>query len=395
MGLAGPLLPVTSDVRESFASAVAQTWVFEPLVSFDERGSLVPILAAQVEPGGKGKLRLRLRPATFSDGTPLTEADVIRSLASNHLRAVHAGDALEVDAEDSVTPLDVHLVRTLISRSTPGGEVGTGPFAVVSQSDAKIVLKRRVPAADRINEVVLLGYASEREAFVRTLRGDANLVRLPEPRNLEFFEGVPRLRVIRAKGPAVHALGFNQRRLGREERTALVRALLPGLISSAAYGEACVPVLSSATFAPLPPGRRLDIIVPRALEDKLALAVRRGLGQRGGEVRALDVSAYFEALRTGDYDLAIGRPLVWPPSSAGMNWRTGSPSNLLGYSNPRVDAALDRADWAGAQRELEADPPAVFFCTQQRLAVVDARVMDARLGPYGVFETLPEWRVSP
>ncbi len=395
IALAGPLLPITSEARERPTSSVAQTWVFEPLALFDERGALVPKLAAQVERISRRKLRVRLRPELFSDGAPLTEADVIRSLALHHLRALHVGDALEIDADDNVTPVDLLLVRTLIARPTPGGEVGTGPFSVTSQSAEQIVLARRTPREGFINEVVLRAFATEREAFVRTLRGDADLLRLPEPRDLEFFDGVPRLRVIRAPGPAVHAVAFNPRRLGREERSALVRALRPDSISSVAYGAACVPVLSRATGAPPPPGRRLDILVPREIDDKLALAVRRALGGRGGEVRALDLGAYFDALKAGDFDLAIARPLIWPPSAAALSWRSAAPTNYVGYSNPRVDAALDEADWDGAQRELDADPPAAFFCTQERLAVVDARVRDARLGPYDFFETLPEWQVSP
>lgn len=392
--LVGPLVPIASTMRETSAR-VAQGWVFEPLAALDERGVLVPRLAESIERVGPRKLRVRLRAASFSDGAALTDEDVIRGLASSQLRAVRTGDALEIEGDSGVTPIELLVGRTLIGRMTPGGEVGTGPFAVASQSVEQIVLFRRTPVAGRINEVVLRGFATERDTFVRTLRGDADLVRLPEPRNLEFFEGVPRLRIVRAPGPSVHAVAFNPRRLGREERLALVGALRPEPISSLAYGEGCVPVPSLATGAPLPPGRRLDILVLKTADVKLALAVRRGLGPRGGEVRAAEVDAYFAALKVGDFDLVVARPQVWPPSAAGLSWRSGAATNYLGYSNPRVDAALDESDWAGARRELEADPPAAFFCTQERVAAVDARVIDARLGPNDSFETLPEWRVSP
>ncbi len=391
----GPLLPVTAETGERSSSLVAQQWVFEPLASFDERGALRPRLASRIEFVDRRKLRAWLRPATFSDGTPLTEADVVRSLAANHLRAVRVGDALEIETDDTTAPLDQLLVRTLVSRASSGGDLGTGPFIVDSQTAGQVVLKRRTSSAGDISEIVLRSFASDRDAFIRTLRGDADVLRLAETRALDFFEGVPRMRIVRAPGSAVHAAAFNPRRLGKEERVALVRALRVEAISAAAYGEGCVPVPSHATGEPPPPGRRLDILVPRGTDEKLALAIRRALGPRGGEVRSLEFGAYFDALKAGDFDLAIARPLVWPPSAAGLIWRSESHNNYVGYSNAAVDAALDQGNWAAARHELEVDPPAVFFCTQERLAVVDARVVDARLGPFEFFESLPDWHVSP
>ena len=76
------------------------------------------------------------------------------------------------------------------------------------------------------------------------------------------------------------------------------------------------------------------------------------------------------------------------------NFHTGSPLNF-GYSNPRVDAALEAGDLQAATKALEKDPPVDFICREERIAVVDARIKNAQLGPFGLLETLPEWEVSP
>jgi hypothetical protein len=74
--------------------------------------------------------------------------------------------------------------------------------------------------------------------------------------------------------------------------------------------------------------------------------------------------------------------------------RTGGPANANGYSNARVDRALDDGDWAAAREALRDDPPGALICTRDRLAVVDARIKDPRLGPTDLLETLPDWEVA-
>ena len=97
---------------------------------------------------------------------------------------------------------------------------------------------------------------------------------------------------------------------------------------------------------------------------------------------------------SGAFDMVTARPLRWPPSSIALVWRTGAPYNIFGYSNRTVDRALDASDWAGAEAALRDDPPAALVCTHQLTAVVDARIVNPRLGPYEILETLPEWEVA-
>ena len=129
--------------------------------------------------------------------------------------------------------------------------------------------------------------------------------------------------------------------------------------------------------------------------DRFALAVRRRMADRGGNADIEPSTEVVKRLQQRQFDLATTRILVWPSSMAALAWRTGSPGNLIGYSNPAVDAALDAGDWAAAQAALHDDPPAAFVCTHDRYAVVDARIKNPTLGPYDLLETLPDWEVEP
>ena len=121
--------------------------------------------------------------------------------------------------------------------------------------------------------------------------------------------------------------------------------------------------------------------------------MRRSLGTRGGAVQVAELKDFVSHLQSGDFDLATVRPRIWPPITAALIWRTGSPDNLLHYSNPAVDAALDARDWLGARRALEQDPPGALVCVAPALVVLDARIRNASLDS-AFKESIPQWEVS-
>jgi hypothetical protein len=241
--------------------------------------------------------------------------------------------------------------------------------------------------------VRLVAYPTPREAFSHTLKGDANLIIEMEPRMREFFDGVPSLRVLRETGHNADAVMFNAR-LSRAERVALAGALASEQVRELAYenGE-CAESGQAHAEPSTPSGPPLEVVSWGPFE-RLAMSVRRGLAERGGEVVSLSVPEALKRVRSGQFDLFLARPIMWPPSAMTLNWRTGSPDNLTGYSNKLVDAALDSGDWAAAKAALLDDPPAAFICTREKIAVVDARIKNAMLGPWEILETLPEWEIS-
>ncbi len=126
--------------------------------------------------------------------------------------------------------------------------------------------------------------------------------------------------------------------------------------------------------------------------DRAGLAIRRGLGSRGGDLIRLGPD---EAWYARDHGIAIDNVLVWPPVIGALYWKTNGPWNVSGYSNPAYDAAVEAGDFERAEVELKRDPPVLFLCRRERIAAVDARLKNATLGSWGLLDTLPDWEVSP
>jgi hypothetical protein len=384
-----------SPVKEANFAAIARPWVFERFVSLDARGELTPALATRVGRGEGSIIRLEL-PASgcFSDGTPIEEGDLIRSLEAAGLLVTGKGRSFSVSSRQQGMPTDALLLHAVLFRGSPGHHVGSGPFTIVSQTQSELRLLRRAPRPDRINEVRLISFPSPREAYIHTLRGDANFLYDLEPRWVELFQGVPSVQVLRILPKNTDSLMFNGR-MPRAERRALAAALNAEPVRQMAYGgsECAESRTASAAEAAVPAGPPLRILSWGSFE-RLGLAARRALGERGGEVSFLEPEQLLSRLERGNYDLVTAHPNGWPPSSLALVWRTGAPENLTGYSNARLDRAIDAGDWAAAAEALRDDPPAAFVCTRDFFAVLDARIRNARFGPSEILETLPDWEVK-
>jgi len=396
IALWGPLGQLRPTDTEGALASIAASWIFDKIASVDDTGRLRPSFATAIErlPGSRYRIALG-RQRTFSDGSPVTDEDVIRSLTGSGLRVEPSGEGdFLVEAHDPGLPPEALILNTLIYRKTNGQFLGSGPFFVASESEHELRLVRRNAQRDHVNEVRLIAYATSRDAFSHTLKGDANLIFDLEPRWREFFDGVPSLRVLKTAGRSTDALIFNSA-LSRQERLALAATLTAEPVRDQAYGDADCSESRTASpeQVPLPPGRPLEVLGWGPFE-RLALSARRGLGERGGEVTVAPPAEVLSRMKARRFDLVTARPLMWPPSTMSLIWRTGAPQNLSGYSNPALDKALDAGDWAAAEAALRADPPAAFVCTRDKLAVVDARIKNARLGPYEILETLPEWEVT-
>jgi len=388
----GPLGELAPTGNETALASIAQPWVYERLVTIDAAGELRPSLAATVDRLSNKELRVEVRrDATFSDGTPVTDVDVIQSLEPAGLRAIKSDGALLIESRQEGLPADALLLNALVFRRVQDKFLGTGPFAVASQTPTELRLARRIPAAGRINDVRIIAYDTPRDAFAHTLKGDTNLIVDVESRWLEFFKGVPSLQIIRGTGRSTDSILFNPE-LPRSERLQLERILGSQRVRDLAYdGGECAE--GSGGDEPGPPAGRPLRVVSWGPFERLALASRRVLADRAGEVSQLVPEEAVSRVRNRDFDLVTARPLRWPPSALALVWRTGAPYNLIGYSNPAVDRAVDAGDWRAAHAALREDPPGAFVCTREQIAVVDVRIVNPRLGPYEALETLPEWEI--
>ncbi len=391
IAVSGPLDRVAPDARSW--SVVARALVFERMVTIGQTGELVPALAAKVENAGSQGLRVWLRPgARFSDGTPVAFAHVASSVDQLRLQVLDEGSSLLFRSTDASAPTELLLWQTFVFHRARDRVIGTGAFVVEEEDASHVLLTRRYPAPGFIDKVRLNSYPTPQDAFAHTLKGDADMLPEVDRRWIEFFEGVPRLHILRASGNLANMIAFNPRRLTRQERVALAGIFGRGEVRQLAFGTDCPPPPQRPEVEPLPAGRPLELLT-LPLFYRFAAAARRELGARGGAIREVEAQEFLNALRAGDFDLAAIRPVVWPPLMSALVWRTGGESNLLGYSNPAVDAALDARDWKAAQRALDADPPGANVCAAPSVVVLDARIRTPGLEAGGFIEGLPQWEV--
>ncbi len=392
----GELAPFHPRSTTSFTTAALEL-VYQPVLRVGEGGELLAGCVRGWERIAPDRIRLELDPALrFSDGSSVGQGDVVRSLAASGLEARAAGSWVEVGRGASPNPLEVALLYTLVFREGDPAPLGTGPFRLVEADARHIFLERVRPESGRVARVEIEAVPTSRDAFAKALRGEANAVAGLDERQSELMEGVPALRVVRGAAPHAVAVVMNALRFSQEERIALAGSLpLPDL--ARAYGGNCVPLDAPEARDPAPPGRSLQVAasthdpgLPRA-----ALALRRALGPRGGDLALEQVTLSRRRAATGDFDVVVATVVAWPPVVLGWFARTGAGANFAGYSNPRVDEAFDRGDLTAVMDELRRDPPLVLVCRRQRIAAVDARIKNPTLGSWGLLETLPDWEVLP
>ena len=376
----------------------AEDLLYETLLTVGTDGALRPRLASRWEPAGPGQLRVWLRPgATFSDGAPADPKTVAEALETTDLRGKADGESLVITSKNPGLPPELVATMTNVLRPTPGGPAGTGAFAISSREATRAVLRRRAAAPPGAVEAVhVTAYHSGREALAHVLRGDEDLLPQIDGRSAEFFAGMPRLQVVRAPNPLTVLINFGKG-LDRETRRALARALPLNEIGHAAFGDGCRPWHHRLPSAPLPPGPPLEILTHAEDPEyvRAALAIRRALGGRGGEVRKVSANEIARKITTGEGDLLLGSATTWPEGMLALQLHSAAgATNVLRYSNPAVDAAFEAGDAGRALAALDEDPPLLLVCSRERLGVVTTRVRNPQLGPWGALESLESWELA-
>jgi ABC-type transport system substrate-binding protein len=394
IAVVGQLAPLAHDTEGS-ATVYAQDLVYQAILRPEGAGFASQVLARWERPAGKHLRALVADGLRFSDGSPVEVEDVVRSVQAAGLVARAEGKWLEIEPGRGGLPVDTGLIMATLFKPTPAGDLGTGAFRLVSGDERRLVLERRTRAPRRIWRVELVSVASSREAFAQTLKGEVNAVTNLDDRQVELAEGVPGLRILRARGPHALAIVFNSRRLGKGLRREISEALPVEEIEEVSQGKGCGPTSGRRLTQPLSSGPPLDISVTivDASVERAGLALRRGLGVRGGRIDRVSIGEVWAA--RAQHALTVDNALAWPPAVGALYWKTGASANVTGYSNPAYDAAVDAGDFDRAEAELKKDPPVLLLCRQERIAAVDARLKNATLGSWGYLDTLPDWEVSP
>ncbi len=444
-----PYLPEEIDpyVDPRLISRILAVNVFDPLVRAGGTGEPVPALASTWSNPAPDVWRFQLRPdARFSDGTPVTGADVVRSFErARSSGSVVAGNLGIVSGIREDGPALVTITVTegsnaflqtltsfLIAREVPGGlegvrNLGSGPYMVTRfVPGSRVELKTspsRTGRAPHVTEAIWETFARGPESRAKLEADPRTLVIDPPEEAVAFASGDRRFAVSSEFSGALAYLAFGlapaegglprpfaDRRTREAVRLALdVPALLAGIGPAAGYPA--TQVLPSGVFGfdpgvPLqarnlaaarsllsgvgPAGRKATLDTTDA-NARTARAIASQLGEAGLsiEVRALP-SVEFRDRIDGRSDLFLFSWVVGPEAGEALKnfFHTKDAASRLGlrnrtgYSSPDFDAAIDEALRIG-------EPSARLPLLQRAIHVLDRDL------PWVPLYTLRSVRIHP
>jgi peptide/nickel transport system substrate-binding protein len=444
-----PYLPEEIDpcVDSRLISRIVAVNVFDPLVRAGGTGEPVPALASTWSNPEPDVWRFQLRPdARFSDGTPVTAAEVVRSFErARSPGSIVAGSlgivsgiredgpgVVTITVSEGASAFLQSLTSFLIGREVPGGKEGTrilgsGPYVVTRfVPGSRIELKASPPRTGRaphVTEAIWETFGNGPESRGRLQADPRTLVIDPPEEAVAYASGDRRFAVSSEFSGALAYLAFGltpaegggprpfaDRRTREAVRFALdVPALLAGI--GAAAGYPATQVLPSGVFGfdrgiPLrgrdlgaarsllsaagPAGRTATLDTSetnvRAARSIAAQLAEAGLSV---EVRVLP-SVDFRARIEGRSDLFLLSWIVGPDAGEVLKdffhtkdtVRRLGLRNRTGYSSPDFDAAIDEALRIG-------DPPARLPVLQRAMRVLDRDV------PWVPLYTIRAVRIHP
>jgi peptide/nickel transport system substrate-binding protein len=405
-----PYLPEEIDpyVDSRLISRILAVNVFDPLVRAGGTGEAVPALASTWANPTPDVWRFQLRPdARFSDGTPVTAADVVRSFerarSSESMVAGNLGivsgireegpGVVTITATEGSNALLQTLTSFLIGREIPGGPgkpriLGSGPYVVTRfVPGLRVELKAspsRTGTVPHVTEAIWETFGSGPQTRGKLEADPRTLVIDPPEEAVAFASRDRRFAVSSEFSGALAYLAFGLTpdegggsrpfadRLTREAvRLSLdVPSLLAGIGPAAGYPATQVVPSGVFGFDHGIPLRGRDLVAARALLSGVGTAGRKAtldtteanvrtaraiaaqLGEAGlsTEVRALP-SVEFRDRIDGRSDLFLFSWVVGPEAGEALKdffhtkdvIRRLGLRNRTGYSSPDFDAAIEEA----------------------------------------------------
>jgi peptide/nickel transport system substrate-binding protein len=336
-----------------------------------------------------------------------------------------------------------------ITHGSGADAVGTGPFALESRDDKRIVMRRFEgfrEGAPAIQRIELTAFPTVRNAWSALMRGEVDFLYEVGPDAAEFVSGESSVQTFTFLRSYIVTLGFNlkhpvlrskevRRSLNRAiDREAIVRAGFRGRGRPAqdpvwpqhwassnttptyTYNHEAADLGFStagykaprATRGRAPSRFTFRCVVYQPLE-RIALMVQKQLYEVGVDME-IELAGNVDLgrrLGTGNYDaylywLTTGRSLTWPY----LFWHSPEPGRPVflqtGYS--AADAILERVRYApndeefrnavaAFQQVMHDDPPAVFLAWEERMRAVSQKFEVSGLEPgRDVIASLWRWR---
>ena len=414
----------------------------EALVNLTPDGHTIPWLAESWNSSPDGlNWRFKLRAnVTFHDGTPLT-AEVVSKVLKEQLPQ-SLGSAMEDIAEiaaASPTELSVLLKKrsTFLLEALSGllhpvnSNAGTGAFYEAQKSNDStefLANQKYYGGKPSIDRIVIQPYSSVRAAWADMLRGRVDMLYEVSSDAIDLVKPASGTKLFVFQRPYCSVVVFNVRRpqfrdAGRRramnaaiDRDALIARALDG------HGRTAVSplwpnhwahddTLPHFEYKPLntaDAGKRgsFTLLYSEPSHERIALFLQQQLQAIGLDVQ-LELTSVSDALNRvsqGNFeawlaDMGLGPSLV----RQYLFWQSTSPYNWGGYSEPKVDLALDRirraaddteyrAGVADFQKAMVDNPPGLFIAWSERARVVSTRFDVHVEAGRDILNTLRLWR---
>ncbi len=387
-------------------SFMVQQHVYEPLVWRDERSRTIPALADRWEilPDGSG-WDFHLNPnARFSDGTPVTPADVAATIArlpdvanspgrltiyTNQIRAVETAGPhtvrLLTRGPAPLLPQDIPPVMIIPARiardaTTPDfnagrAAIGSGPFRLVQYTQGERVVLERNPAwrgAPSPFSRVTFRVISNDSARVAALRaGDVQLIEIVPPHDVAQLERDRNVSIWRSPGTRLIYLSLD-----------VTRDAPPGVTDLEGRPLERSPLKDPRVR------RALSLAIDRA---GIARSIMEGQAAPAGQMQAIGLGVADPALGPDPYDPARARALL-----AEAGWGGGFRVSLTGPNDRYVNderilqAIAQFWERVGVRVRVDAIPSNVFFprSAQRTYAVAMTGWQSSSYEPSNIFAPL-------
>lgn len=456
-----------SDSQDVGLAEVWRSFAYEGLTLQGADGRPQPRLAASWSSSGNGLIwTIALRPgAVWHDGAPFTASSAVAALrtavANQRGSAVRPGlhdiQSIEASGNDTlvlrvsqpsgfiIDDMDIRLQR----ESEGGIPLGTGPYVPesVSATEARMHAHPKYhEGVPQVSSLVITSHPTVRQAWADLMRGELDALWNVSNESVEFLND----RTIDTRSfprRYVYVMAFNAAK--PQFRNPVVRRALNSaidrakLIASSLGGHGrpawspvwpdhwaydtqagafsyepslAVAALSSTGHPPGAAAKRLKFtcLVPSGYSavERLALGVQQSLHDVGVDVTfvSLRLADVESRMAKGDFDAVMLDLLSGPSLSRVYSfWRSPGAHrglNVFGYSDPDVDAALDklrhsqndttvRAAVSQLQRGFERNPPGIFLAWSERSRALSRRIEVPSVPGRDPFQPYWSWRIRP
>lgn len=346
------------------------------------------------------------------------------------------------------------LSMPISKRGEAGEPIGTGAFVTTSGSSEQIVMSsfsRYYQGAPQIQQIIWKPYPTLRTAWAGMMRGEIDFLYEVGQDAVEFVQGESSVSTFAFLRPYVIGVIFNSLRepmknpvIRKALNFAVNRQLIvdqalrgqgivahtpiwplhwaydqtvPGYTYDPARASAIldtirkIPVKDSRSASVGPARLRFTCLLPEnfSVWERMALLVQKELSEIGVDMQLEVVPGreFNERIARGDFDAlfleviggsSVSRPYVF--------WHSKSPRNSFGYQDLDVDSALDairqapdddtyRATVAQLQRNLIADPPAIFLAWGKTSRAVSRRFQVPDEPNSDILLSVSRWHTKP